>query len=61
MTTNVALSPTMNIDARGSNMSADQIRAIVTPMLQLTAKEVLKAAPAVVETARRRMPSGHRS
>ncbi|WP_234052683.1 MULTISPECIES: phage tail tape measure protein [unclassified Xanthobacter] len=45
----------LSIDARGSNMTADQIRAVVGPMLRANNEQVMKAVPGAVNKARGRM------
>ncbi|MGQ3674249.1 phage tail tape measure protein [Xanthobacter sp. TB0139] len=55
--TSVSLSPSYTIDARGSQMSEAQFKAL----LDQNNRALLKQVPGVVEQARARMPRGRRS
>ncbi|MFG1304150.1 phage tail length tape measure family protein [Xanthobacter autotrophicus] len=56
-----SFSPTFNIDAKGANMTAEQIQSAIIPVLQKWRQQVLKEAPAAVEKARSKMLRSHRT
>ncbi len=57
----MTISAPLTIDARGSNMTAEQMRQAVAPMFAEHTRQLKRAVPGWVEAQRARMPMARRT